>query len=1104
MFLSRREFLYLCGVAGIGFTFGGLSLPAVSEAVIMEYDVNAYIAALKKLSATNLATEHSFRGPLETLINAADKRFTAVNEPKRQACGAPDYVVLNNATGAALSVGYLEAKDIWVSLDKIQKTDQFRRYAAALDNLILTNYIEFRWFVRGELRNTLVLGRYSKGKPLDIFPGKEDALRSLLHDFLNFPIEAVTSAQELALRMAKLTHAIRDTVFAALDSPYKENLEVWRKAFADTLLPDLMQDNRKADFADMYAQTIAYGFFAARCHHDIGKKEFERKNAQEDIPKTNPLLRGLFVNLTGPDLKEEPYYQFVEDLIQLLALADMKSVLKDFGEHDQRTDPVLHFYETFLEAYDPKLREVRGVYYTPEPVVSWLVRSADAVVREQFAIPQGLADNTKKLKVNGTGQEVPKVLILDPACGTGTFLYETIALIRNRLKEQGQSGIWSAFVKESLLPRIFGFELLMAPYAVAHFKLGMQLAGYDVPGAERQPWAYDFSASERLKIYLTNTLEGLEQAFSLPLPGLMKALSDEGAAARKVKHSLPVLVIMGNPPYAGHSANASWRTVGRKKEMTFIGRLIEDYKKVDGNPLDEANPKWLQDDYVKFIRWAQWKLDKVEEGVVAFVTNHGYLDNPTFRGMRQSLMRSFDEIYVYDLHGNTRKKEKAPDGSPDQNVFDIQQGVALALFVKRKDGDRKALARVFHAELYGERQAKYERLFSSDVTNTEWKELQPTTPNYLFISQDEGLAAEYGKGVSVTEIFPAHSVGIVTARDKLAIHFTEEEVWKTVKEFIALPVEEARRQFDLGQDARDWKVEMAQEDIRKSGPDKKYIRKILYRPFDTRYTYYTGKTRGFICMPRFEVMNNMISIPDNIALITSRLTKGEKFNHIQASRMISEVICMSPKTSNNGFIFPLYVHAYDGKKENINTGVVKFVESLFDSKFESRDIFYYIYSFLSSHSYQSRYEEMLRHGFPKIQFTQDIRLFSQLTELGKELIMYHTLEHPKLSDAGQWLTSYPVVDNSEQANRVERSYPKYDGQGKVFINASQYFSGVPADVWGYTIGGYQVATKWLKDRAGRKLSLDEIQTYQQIILALSETIRIRREIDGAMPPFPWL
>lgn len=1062
-----------------------------------------YLHALKKLSATGVTTEHSFRGPLETLINTLDKRFTAVNEPRRQACGAPDYVVLNTSHSIPVSIGYMETKDTWVSLDKIEETDQFARYIGSLDNLILTNYIEFRRFVRGDNVASVVLGKCNRDKTLDLYSGKEDELRSFLHDFLSFPVEPVTSARDLAVCMAKLTHAIRETVLGTLDSPYKSRLEAWREAFARMLVPDLMQDDRKTDFADMYAQTIAYGFFAARCHHDSDKGQFERHTAQDNIPKTNPLLRSLFASLTGPELGDEPYCRFVEDLIQVLSLADMSRILEDFGERDKRNDPVIHFYETFLSAYDPELREKRGIYYTPEPVVSWLVRSADAVVRKKFSIPQGLADSSRKMNTvqnDGKKVSIPKVLILDPSCGTGTFLYKTIELIRERLTEQGQGGMWSAFVRENLLPRILGFELLMAPYAVAHFKLSLQLAGHDLPDAGHNPWKYDFSTADRLRVYLTNTLEELEKGIRMNLPGFMQVLTGEEQAALEVKQSLPVLVIMGNPPYSGESANASSIRVptGRcqrggkpilKTVRTMIGRLIEEYKQIDGNSIGETNSKWLQDDYVKFIRWAQWKLEKAEEGVITFVTNHGYLDNPTFRGMRYSLLRSFDEIYIYDLHGNSRKKEKSPDGSADQNVFDIQQGVAMCVLVKCKGGDRKSLANVYHAELFGSRESKYNQLFESDIFTTSWKNLQPTSPNYLFIPQNTDMLSEYDNFTSITEMFPVYSNGIVTARDRLAIHYTADSVWQTINEFINLSPEEARIAFSLGKDAQDWKVEFAQADIKKSGPDKKNIVKVLYRPFDIRYTYYTGKTKGFICRPRFEVMNSMTSIDDNIGMITSRLTKGEDFNHIQATNHISEAICLSSKTSNNGFLFPLYIFRNNKKHINISQELLKAFEKHFPVA-DGENIFYYTYSILNTPLYQKKFSEFLRHDFPKIPLPRDEDKFEKLVRIGKDLVSYYTLAHRNLSDAGKWVTQFP----HSGTNTIDASYPSYS-DCRVSINPVQYFSGVPAHVWNYTIGGYQPAKKWLKDRRGRTLALEDIQTYQQIILAISETIRLRKELD---------
>ena len=1061
--------------------------------------MNAYLAALKKLSAAKPAAEHSLGSSLEALINAVDKRFTAVDDSRRRACGAPGCVVLDNASGAALTVGYIEARGVGASLDAVQKTGRFRRYAAALDNLVLTNHVEFRRFARGEPRAVLTLGRRTKGGRLEIFSGNEEALRDFLRDFLHVPVTPVTSAQELAARMAGLTRAIRDTVLAALDSPHKANLETWRKAFAGTLLPDLTRNERKADFADMYAQTIAYGFFAARCRHGIGRREFKRENVREGIPGTNPLLHGLFVSLSGPDLREEPHHQFVEDLIQLLALADMKSVLRDFGGRDRRADPVIHFYETFLAAYDPKLRDARGVYYTPEPVVSWLVRSADAVVRTVFAIPQGLAASGRKRKINGAEREIPRVLILDPACGTGTCLCETIDLIRSRLKERGRSGVWPAFVKENLLPRIFGFELLMAPYAVAHFTLGMRLAGHDAPGAERPPRACDFSASERLGVYLANILDGGERADGPPLPDPMKALPGEGLAARRDKHGPPVLVIMGNPPYAGHSANARQRKAGGKKELTFIGRLIEDYRRVDGQPLNEANPKWLQDDYVKFIRWAQWRLDNVDEGVVAFVTNHGYLDNPTFRGMRRSLLRSFDEIYVHDLHGNARKKEKSPDGSPDQNVFDIQQGVALSVFVKRKNGDRQAPARVFHAEMRGERQAKYDHLSASDILSVDWKELRPAAPAFLFVPLDGDLLAEYREGRPVTEMFPAYSVGMATARDKLAVRFTPEELWSAVNEFAAMTPDEARAAFALGEDSGDWRVALAQSDVKQSGPDRRHIRKVLYRPFDLRHTYYTGRSGGFICRPRANIMGRMTG--DNIGLVVGRSGAAASIETWETVFVSRHPIDLNVFRRGGGTLFPLHAGGdeSDGRPEAEATGAAGGADEAGDK----RRLLHYTYALLHSAAYRGRYHEFLQKDFPRVPVTRDAAAFRRLAELGEELAAFHTLEHPALFDAGRLFAGYPVAGAAGRDDRVEKGWPKYDGRGKVFINAGQYFSDVPAEAWGYTIGGYRVAERWLKERRGRRLCPDDILAYRQIILALAETIRLRREIDAAMPAFPW-
>ena len=888
----------------------------------------------------------------------------------------------------------------------------------------------------------------------------------------------VASVRELAVRMAGIARSVRDAALVALESPRNSKLEAWRKAFADELSSDLAKGGRKADFADAFAQTVACGFFAAYC---CGEKVFTRAGVPESLPATSPLLCGLFAFLAGPDIREEPYAHRVEEMVRLLARADRERVLGSAGGGERDCAPDIHFYESFLAAYDPKLREKRGVYYTPAPVASWLVRSADAVVRERLGIPTGLADMGRKGEV-GASRKIPGVYILDPACGTGAFLCEAVSLIRHRLKDQGRSDAWPAFVRENLLPRLFGFELLTAPCAVAHFTLGMRLAGRDLPEADRSPWRYTFSAADRLGLYLANTLESGDHSFGLPG-------SDQFLFGGKQAPS--VLVILGNPPYAGHSANNGGR--GNDGGKSFIGRLIDDYRQVDGQPLGEANPKWLQDDYVKFIRWAQWKLDNVDEGVVAFVTNHGYLDNPTFRGMRWSLMRSFDEIYVYDLHGNARKKEKKPGGSPDRNVFDIRQGVALAVFVKRKDGDRKALARVFHAEMYGERQAKYERLSGTDILSVDWKELRPVEPAFLFVPRDDKLFAEYHEGEPVTRMFPAYSVGMATARDALAVHFTPQEVWSAVNEFASLSPEEARAAFALGKDSDDWQVALAQNDIRQSGPDRRHIRKILYRPFDVRYTYYTGKTKGFICRPRAKIMSRMSG--DNIGLIVGRSGAAANIEAWETAFISRHPIDLNIFRRGGGALLPL--HAGGGETACGSDGA---------AAGESGDkdrLLHYTYAILHSDAYRQRYHEFLQKDFPRIPMTRDKTVFRQLADLGEELARFHTLEHSALSEAGRLLTGYPVAEAAGRADRVEKGWPKYDGQGTVFINADQYFSEVPAEVWAYTIGGYRVAERWLKERRGRRLCPDEIRTYRRILLALAETIRLRREIDAAMPPFPW-
>ena len=532
-----------------------------------------------------------------------------------------------------------------------------KRYLGSLANLILTDYIEFRWYVSGQHRMTARLAKVGANNKWVLENGGAEKLTDLLQGFFVTQAPTVSNPKELATRMAALAQLIRSAIHLAFESEEGGgSLHTQMEGFRQVLLPDLSYEQ----FADMYAQTICYGLFAACCNRKPGI-HFAREHAAYDIPKTNPFLRKMFNYIAGPDLDKRIVW-VVDDLSELLNRSDMAAILQDFGKRTRQEDPVVHFYEAFLAQYDSKLRELRGVYYTPEPVVSYIVRSVDYLLKQDFDLAEGLADATKLKATSPDGKyslETHKVQILDPATGTGTFLYHVVRQIYEMFK--GNKGMWSGYVSEHLLPRLFGFEILMAPYAVAHLKLGLQL----------RETGYDFNDKERLGVYLTNTLEEEFEVGRLPFA---EWLVEEATAAGNVKYDAPVMAIIGNPPYSVSSQNTG----------DWISGLLKDYYRVDDEPLHERNPKSLQDDYVKFIRFAQWRIARTGYGILAFISNHGYLDNPTFRGMRQSLMQTFDEIYLLDLHGNSNKKERSPDGSNDENVFDIQQGVAIGIFVKHR------------------------------------------------------------------------------------------------------------------------------------------------------------------------------------------------------------------------------------------------------------------------------------------------------------------------------------------------------------------------------------------------------------------------------------
>ena len=1070
--------------------------------------LQVYFQEVNQVYQGQNATEHSYRPALKKLMESLDSGIQAINEPKRIACGAPDFLVKNGV----LDVGYMEAKDIGVSLKKVEKTAQMGRYFQALGNLILTDYLEFRWYVQGELKLTAALGTIDKNKKIKLDKEGIQEVDQLLQQFLLAKVPQITTPKDLAKRMASLAQLMRDAIKTALNDVDKGGtLREQLESFQRVLIKDLTVEQ----FADMYAQTICYGLFAARCNTD-NVQTFSRETAAFKLPKTNPFLRSIFGQIAGPDLDDRISWA-VDNLARILQQTEMAEILKDFGKRTRREDPVVHFYETFLAEYDPKMRESRGVYYTPEPVVNYIVKSVDYILKHKFNISKGLADS-KKIKVpNPKGEgtiETHQVLILDPAVGTGTFIHNVIDFIYDKFKNQ--RGMWSSYVSQHLLPRLFGFELLMAPYTVAHIKLVLQL----------QELGYDFSSEERLRIYLTNTLQ---EAFQLEdqMVSFGYRIKQEAEAAKLIKQENPVMVILGNPPYSGHSVNTGdWIKNLLKGEDSIYNCETGNYFEVDGKPLGEKNPKWLNDDYVKFIRFSQWRIEKTGYGILAFITNHGYLDNPTFRGMRQSLMKTFDEIYVLDLHGNSKKKEVCPDGSGDQNVFDIQQGVAIGFFIKyenKEKNSQKPLATVYHADLWGSREVyenkqlvggKYYWLGENDISSTNWEQLAPNTPFYLFKPQNIDLRSEYEISVKITDIMPINSVGIVTARDKLTIQWSEEELWDMLQNFANLDSEEARIKYDLGTDTRDWKVIFAQKDIKNHpyadtkdevGPFRELIFPILYRPFDIRYTYYTGKSRGFHCMARGEVMKHIIA-EKNLGLITSRQqSQHQEWSLLGVTNSLIESCAISNKTREINYLFSLYIYPEtQGEKDmgmtrrpNLSPAFITQFSQKLDLEFISdgkgdktktfgpEDIFNYIYAIFHAPIYRQRYAEFLKIDFPRVPLTANTALFWELVIKGDKLVKYHLMK-----ETGTEISTYPIP-GSDMVEQVKY----HENHQQIWINAEQYFDQVPQQIWNFYIGGYQVCQKWLKDRKGRQLNFDDINHYQNIISIISETIKIMENID---------
>lgn len=1024
---------------------------------------------LKKITETanrGDAREESYYPVLADLLNgycnSINKKSIHITIlPKKTEAGNPDFRVWD---GKQHITGYIEAKDPTVeNLDRIEDTEQLKRYLHTFPNLILTNFLEFRLYRNGIMTDKVLVGRPVILNKLKTAPPleKEPELLQLFEKFFSFSLPKVYDAKSLAIELAKRTRFLKDEVIAQELREEEETgkgfIQGFYEAFKEYLISSLTED----EFSDLYAQTITYGLFAARTRSENG---FNRKLAYDNIPQTIGILRDVFQFVSLGSLPQQMEW-IIDDISEILSVTDINKILHQYFHEGKGKDPIIHFYETFLSEYDPKTREMRGVYYTPEPVVSYIVRSLHSILKEQFNKPDGFADKN--------------VTVLDPAAGTLTFLAETAKLAVDEFVSKYGEGGRKNFIKDHILKNFYAFELMMAPYAIGHLKMSFLL----------EELGFRLQKDDRVKLYLTNTLE-MEELPETRLPG-MSSLSEESHLAGKVKKEQPILVILGNPPYSVSSVNKS----------AFIEHEMDVYKE---DVRTERNIQPLSDDYIKFIRFAHWKIEQDGKGIIGMITNNSYLSGLIHRGMRKKLLESFDEIYVLNLHGNSRIGEKAPDGSKDDNVFDIQQGVSIVLFIKKEKKGKAC--RVFYQNVYGLRENKYKYLIQSDFHITKWIKLTPVEPYYFFEEKDFSQQARYEEFLPVQDIFIQSSSGVTTHRDHFVVGFSKEEIKQRMRTFTGdLPEELVRQSLDL-KDTHDFKLKEAREKLKKEDW-KDSILPYSYRPFDGRYICYRPE---LIDRDRHDIMQHFVK--ENLGLVVMRQYLYEPVKTYNYVFCVDKLSDRRLFISNRGagFVFPLYIYQktksprerftfgrammlfepeadYDVKKPNLSAEIVERLTKAYKKTPSPEEIFYYIYAVLYSETYRTKYAEFLKIDFPRVPITKDYKLFKKMSEYGHRLVELHLLKSPELDS--------PIIRfRGEGDNRIEK--PKYDGKTEnIYVNKEQYFEGISQKVWEYQIGGYQVCEKWLKDRKERLLSLDEIQTYCRIVTAIKKTIEIQKEID---------
>ena len=1067
-----------------------------------------YLDSIKNITIED--KEHTYRGALEILLNDIKnnlnfKKVIIKHEPNndKEGRGAPDFLI----TFDSLVLGYIENKRINTNLDEIIRSEQIKKYLLLSGNIIVTDYLRFILIdencnIIDEVRicELSEIKNYKKIKLDDVCK----KLLDIFKIFLSREPKPINTALEFADALAMRTRILRDDLYELENNNHIERLY---NIFKTTIYSQI----DFADFCDNFAQTLTYSLFLARLNTN---EKIDLYNVTKFIPKSFPLIRAMskflqdLEELNTNDLKTIEW--LLNEIINITNHINIVSIVEELNKYDNtavQKDPYMHFYETFLYKYNPELRELRGVYYTPQSVVNFIIDSIDIVLKDYFHKNKGLGDALEK---------DTNITLLDFAAGTGTFLLDSF---RKALSYYQKNSV--KYNPKELINKFYGFEFMIAPYTIAHLKISQTL---------KEEFDYSLQDDERLNIFLTNTLENIHLDEGKEKNNIFEELNEEMNLAQKTKEK-EILIITGNPPYSGASANKG----------IFEEEVRKEYKDgLESSPLaitrngkieKEKNPKWLLDDYVKFIRFAQQKIDNQNGGgIFGFISNNSFLDNPTFRGMRYSLLKSFDEIYIVNLHGNTRKKEACPDGSKDENVFDIMQGVSINIFVKhsQKIKDKKVeerklnpsyykygsdYANVYYYDLYGKREYKYDFLLDNNIKSIEWKELNYKEPFFLFVKQDENLCEEYDKFYSIKDIFRISGVGICSKRDNIVFQNDKEKLMKLLNDFINKDKEELYKLYDIGEDSGGWRLDWAINAVKENKDNlNDFILKTNYRPFDFKYTYYVNKNCGFMARPVYDIFAHFIN-KDNIGLISTRQMISQEFKHSFITSNIIEMCYISNKTKEGNYVFPLYLYNTPSAKkaiqvENYNLGVLfekyekdlfedtdkienftvnfrSFIDKKYGCHFSPEDILGYIYAILFHKTYRTKYIGFLKIDFPKIPFTDSKDIFIKLSSLGTQLYNLHLMKDNDLNnDVGEG--GY----KDDKNNKIEK--PIYnEKENKLFINKSLYFDKVSKEVWLYKIGGYQVLDKYLKSHKGEDI---DYSYFQKIIQILDKSLILENEI----------